>query len=396
MRPIRYGVFGAGRGQFFMKPFLWELGFQLRAVCDRNEARLREVLRQYPGTAVYTDFDDFLAADMDVVILCNYFDEHAPYAIRAMRNGKHVISETLPAVHMDELAELVRTVRQTGKIYMLAEDYPYIAYNQEMARIYRSGEIGEALYAYAQYNNTISPEDMARISNPDHWKNRLAPAYYLTHALAPLLRITGLRPVTVSAVSIAAGRGDLLRGTAAAGDPGFSMRLQMENGAIFCVMGLNLPGHCIWYNIHGTRGAMENERTTGAEYPESYWGSGCVRIWHDAHNCGAFPKERRYAPAFAEYPELAAQSDQGGGELYVMLDFRRAFLEGKQPEMDIVRAASLAAAGILGWRSCLENGRQIALPDFTNLESLEQFAGDCRSPFSKDPAFRLSASTREN
>ena len=34
--------------------------------------------------------DDFILHDMDAVVLANYANEHAPFAIRAMRLGKHV------------------------------------------------------------------------------------------------------------------------------------------------------------------------------------------------------------------------------------------------------------------------------------------------------------------
>ena len=315
---IRYGVFGARRGSFFMKDFILALGFELVAICDKDEALLRRCGAAFPKAATFTDFHAFIREEMDVVVLCNYFDEHAPYAIDALKAGKHVISETIPAVNMAELIALVETVKNSGLIYLLAEDYPFTAFSQRMASIYRSGEIGEVLFADGQYNNAISAEELALCQDPSHWKNNLAPTYYLTHALAPLVQITGQLPDQVSAVPLTAGREAILGGTLCKGDPGFAMTVVTRDKALFRIMGINVPGHAIWYSLHGTRGAMETERTTGAHYPENYWGSGRVRVWHDAHNKGGYPLQRFEVPEFTSLADLAAKTTRR----------RRAFRDG--------------------------------------------------------------------
>ena len=44
---------------------------------------------------------------MDAVVLANYANEHAPFAIKAMKKGLHVFSEVLPVQNMKEAVELV-------------------------------------------------------------------------------------------------------------------------------------------------------------------------------------------------------------------------------------------------------------------------------------------------
>ena len=88
---------------------------------------------------------------MDAVVLANYFHEHAPFAIKALKAGKHVMSECAACSTLAEGVELCRTVEQTGKLYMLAENYPFTAFNLELARLYKQGEIGRVLYAEGEY-----------------------------------------------------------------------------------------------------------------------------------------------------------------------------------------------------------------------------------------------------
>src|SRR5262245_45060284 len=92
-KPIRVGVIGVGRGQSFAHGASDLVGMKLVALCDRWKERLDEVGKKYK-VATYTDFDKFLEHDMDAVVLANYFHEHAPFAIKALNAGFHVMSET--------------------------------------------------------------------------------------------------------------------------------------------------------------------------------------------------------------------------------------------------------------------------------------------------------------
>ncbi|HET7559749.1 MAG TPA: Gfo/Idh/MocA family oxidoreductase, partial [Limnochordia bacterium] len=184
-KPIRVGVVGAGRGQSFarMAP---QVGLELVAVCDQWVEKLEQVGRAF-DVATYTDYDRFLEHDLDAVVLANYFHQHAPFAIKALAAGKHVMSETMACKTLAEGVALVRAVEASGKVYMFAENYPYSAPNQELQRLYRAGAIGEVRYAEGEYNHPMDRVTRLRIApGLQHWRNNLAPTYYCSHALAPL------------------------------------------------------------------------------------------------------------------------------------------------------------------------------------------------------------------
>ena len=147
---IRVGVIGVGRGRSFAGGASDTVGMKLVALCDQWEEKLTEAGEQF-GVATYTDYDEFLQHDMDAVVLANYFHEHAPFAIKALRAGKHVMSETAANTPLAEGVELCRVVEETGLIYMFAENYPYMAYNQEMRRLYQKGHIGDFQYGEGEY-----------------------------------------------------------------------------------------------------------------------------------------------------------------------------------------------------------------------------------------------------
>jgi len=241
---IRVGVIGVGRGRSFAGGASDTVGMKLVAICDQWEEKLTEAGEQF-GVATYTDYDEFLQHDMDAVILANYFHEHAPFAIKALRAGKHVMSETAANTTLAEGVELCRVVEETGLIYMFAENYPYTMFNQEMRRVYRTGEIGTVTYAEGEYNHPMSPDDQLRIApGHRHWRNWIPSTYYCTHAVAPLMYITDTMPKRINALSISCPSTE--QQVAAVGDPGSVILCRMDNDAVFRLFGLVLPGHSNW------------------------------------------------------------------------------------------------------------------------------------------------------
>lgn len=377
-RKIRVGVIGVGRGQSFAAGATDVVGMELVAICDTWAERLAAVGQRY-GVTTYTSYDRFLEHEMDAVILANYFHQHAPFAIKALRAGLHVMSETACNTTLAEGVALCRTVEETGQIYMLAENYPFTAFNQELARLYRTGEIGQVTYAEGEYNHPMAPEAILRISpGKYHWRNWLPPTYYCTHALAPLMTITDTMPVMVNALSIPlpAQTASLARH----GDPGFVLLCRMDNGAVFRLFGLGLPGHSNWYRIHGTHGAMEITRGPG------YYGPGQIRVWHDEWDCPpGVPTERTYVPDWPTHGDLARKAGHGGGDFWTNIHFANAIRSGEPPYLDVYRGVAMSSVGILGWRSALANGAPVAVPDFRNEALRSTVADDHWSPWPENP-----------
>ncbi len=373
-RPIRVGVVGVGRGQSFMGGGAETAGLQLVAICDTWEERLREVGAQH-GVATYTDFDAMLEHDLDAVVLANYFHEHAPLAIRALRAGKHVLSECASNGTLAEGVALCRAVEETGRVYMLAENYPFTVFNQEMARLYRAGEIGRVLYAEGEYNHPMDYDDILRIApGLAHWRNRLPATYYCTHALAPLMWITGAWPVSVNALAFSAP--ELEDPTVRLNDTGAVILCRMDSGAVFRLFGIGVPGHSNWYRLHGTHGAMESVRGHG------YFGPEQVRVWHEPWTLQPGEvSERVYVPEWPEHADLARQAGHGGGDFWTNFHFARAIRTGEPNRLDVYHGVAMSSVGILAWKSALADGQPVPMPDFRDAAARAPYADDTWSPW---------------
>ena len=125
-RKLKIGVFGGGRGITMVNMLLQNEKdrAELVAVCDQLDYMLERVQKAADEVGVkltcYQDFDEFLKHDMDAVVLANYAHEHAPYAIRCMKAGKHVMSEVMPCETLAQAVELIEAVEETGMVYTYA------------------------------------------------------------------------------------------------------------------------------------------------------------------------------------------------------------------------------------------------------------------------------------
>ena len=287
-------------------------------------------------------------------------------------------SEISACKTLGEAAALARAVEQSGKIYLLAENSCYLAYNQEMRRLYRAGEIGTLRLGECEYMHpSPGPGLNAMSCGEKHWRNWIPSTYYCTHAFGPIMYITDLRPVSVNAHSIdwAGDERDNLH--VRQGDPGSTILCRMDNGATVIVNGLCLRGHGNWYRLHGSRGLMENLR---------HGDPGMLRIKHESWDVErpTDPEERIYRPQFPIHADLAAQTSHGGADFFTTFHFAEAIRSGRQPWLDVYRGIDMSIIGIQAWKSCLSNGAPFEVPDFRKETMRKRYEDENWSPFAED------------
>ncbi len=378
---IKIGVVGTGRGKTFMNPSSCT-GLKLAAICDRREEKLAICKKKYDkdGTLMtFTDYDKMLKSDIDAVVLANYFNEHAEFAIKALRAGKHVLSECVAMSTLAEGVALCRAVEETGKIYMIAENYPYNKVRLEMKRLYESGELGELLYGEGEYCHPMAVTETYNIAPGElHWRNQIPSTYYCTHAIAPIMHITDTMPVKVNGfipkIADQSYRGDEYR----CQDPGGVIICQMSNGAVVRTLQGAVRATSHITTLHCTKGACETDRATGN-----------ITVWHESYNRGDQPKTRTYAPEWPMHADLAAKAGHGGGDFWVQYYFGEAIRNNEQPYLNVYRACAMSAIGILAWKSANNGGMTYDVPNFADEKDRKKYENDNWTPFLKegdDPA----------
>lgn len=379
MRKVRIGVLGAYRGTSMINYCKRAENAEVVAICDKSHELLEKHRHLAEGLdiAFYDCFDDFIKHDMDAVVLANYANEHAPFAIRALKAGKHVFSEVLPAQNMKEAVALVETVESTGLIYAYGENYCYMPAPYEMRKLYREGKIGEFEYGEGEYIHNCEPIwHSITYGESDHWRNNMYSTFYCTHSLGPIIHITGLRPVSV--IGFEGTQNERKRRVGSkAGLFGIEM-VTLENGAIVKSIHGDLYRNSVWYTIYGSKGRMECGREDAKDGHLSK-----IYVHADEYEGGYDTKKLEQYNPKKPMDEKARGFGHGGSDFYSMHYFIEKILGNSDADViDVYEALDMFLPGLFAYRSILEGGIPKKIPNLRNPEERDFWRDDtsCTDP----------------
>lgn len=379
-KKLRIGVFGTWRGNAYIKAVKFIDDAVVTALCDKAPNRIEEAKKNCaPDVAVFDNFDDFIESGLfDAVFICNYFNEHAQYAIRAMEKGIHVFSETMAASTMALCVKLCRAVESTGCKYMLAENYPFSRGCLEMKRLCESGKLGKIMFEEGEYIHPMSPKESWRYNDPSihgdyHWRRYLPVTYYCSHALGPIMHITNAVPRTVVGMAAPDTKEHIEQYKNSRTDAVGVMLLGMSDGAVARINGSSyVAPHGNWYRVSGLEGGIETVR--GDEKR--------VRL---VYNSWSVPEgdhmNSEYEAEWASDGDKANQTGHGGGDYWVVRNFVDTVLYDKPVFFDVYRSTAMSAVSILGWRSVLNKSKRFDIPDFSKERDKKKWENDDLTPF---------------
>lgn len=385
MKKVRIGVFGAGRGFALCESASFFPEAELVAVCDAYEPLLERIkaFAEEKGLQVtcYTCFDDFIRHDMDAVILANYATEHAPYAVRCLDAGMHVLSENLPCETMAQAVALCEAVERTGLVYTYAENCCYMKEPFEMWKKMKSGEMGKMIYAEGEYIHDCSQiwPSLTR-GEPDHWRNRMYATFYATHSGGPLINMAQSRPKSVVAFETNGYPQSYACAIPHGGNAGLEI-ITLEDGTIIHNIhgGLKREPAGNHWRVYCEKGYMQSSFVDRAGEAGSVYSE--YKEFEDAASLGRW---KRYVPDWGICDELANASGHGGADFFVIYFFVKKILGEPDGEwaIDVYGALDMFFCGLLGWRSVLNGNTPVAIPNFRNPEEREPYRNDhaCVTP----------------
>ncbi|MBQ2968635.1 MAG: Gfo/Idh/MocA family oxidoreductase [Clostridia bacterium] len=375
MKKARIGVLGGYRGASMINYCKRADNAEVVAICDNNPEVLevqREAAKDFDIT-FYDNFEDFIKHDMDAVVLANFANEHAPFAIRAMKEGKHVFSEVLPVQTMKEAVELVEAVEETGMIYAYGENYCYMPAPYEMKLKYQAGEIGEIEYAEGEYiHNCESIWPSITYGEKDHWRNKMYSTFYCTHSLGPIIHITGLRPVSV--IGIESGMNERHHRMGSKSSTFGIEMVTLENGAIVKSIHGGLYTNNVWFSIYGGKGHMESGREAVKDINGGYVGNLTTEI--DEFSGKYAVKTEHLKPLHADKDKVEGFG-HGGSDYLSMYNFVEKILGNEEADIiDVYEAMDMFLPGMFAYRSILDGSKAKDIPNLRNKEERDAWRHD--------------------
>jgi hypothetical protein len=201
---VRVAIIGLGmRGQGAVHRLSFIDEVKIVAIADvvpRNIEKALETLqnRQRPEAESYTGANGWKEIcernDVDLVYVCTHWDLHAPIALYAMEQGKHVATELPAALTLQEAWDLVNTAERTRRHMMMLENCNYDFFEMATLNMVQQGLFGEIVHAEGAYIHDLRSMLFAEEGEPGHywdmWRlkhnEKKNGALYPMHGLGPV------------------------------------------------------------------------------------------------------------------------------------------------------------------------------------------------------------------
>ncbi|MBR6747382.1 MAG: hypothetical protein IKM07_00475, partial [Clostridia bacterium] len=151
----------------------------------------------------------------------------------------------------------------------------------------------------------------------------------------------------------------------------------MENGAVFKSIhgGLKREPGSINYELYGKKGCMETQR----------FGDPYLNVYREGDKACRGNRESYFPQKFVDAELASLEGGHGGSDFYATHFFIQKILgreSGKKYAIDVYTAVDMGICGILAYRSCLNGGAPVDVPDLRDPVQRDAYRNDhaCTTP----------------
>ncbi|WP_028524347.1 Gfo/Idh/MocA family protein [Runella limosa] len=386
---VRIGYIGLGnRGMGALDRIVYIDNVEIKALSDIRPERTDLAKKKLAGTKhtpeVYAGkADDWKKLcerpDLDLIYICTPWNLHAPMALYAMEQGKHVAVEIPAATTVDECWKLVETSERTRKHCMMLENCCYDFFELLTLNMARQGFFGEVVHVEGAYIHDIFDSFFDKGKRYDMWRlkeNTRNGNLYPTHGLGPICQVLDIN------------RGDKMDYLVSMSSNDFMLEAKVKelaktDATFQPLVNKTFRGNMNTTTIRTNKGKtimlqhdvssprpysrihlVSGTKATALKYPLP----GKISTGHDWISEQEMKTlEEKYQPALVKKIGELAKQVGGHGGMDFLMDWRLidCLRNGLPLDQDVYDAASWSVVGPLSEKSVANRSNSIDIPDFT-------------------------------
>ena len=391
---VRVGFVGIGsRGAGAVSRVSRIDNVKVAALCDvvpeKAEAGKERIKTPGHSPVIYSGSEDSWMEmcrrdDIDLVYITSPWELHAPMAIYAMEQGKHVAVEIPAATTVEDCWRLVETSERTRKHCVILENCCYDFFELLTLNLARNGFFGEIIHTEGAYIHDIG-ESLFFRGKPDRsWRLKenmtRNGSLYPTHGLGPVAQIMDIN------------RGNRMDYLVSMSSDDFHMNnyaKELSKKEDYFRQFIDAPfrGNINTTTIRTVKGQtimIQHDVSTPRPYSRLHLISGTkataqkyplpgrISVAEDHSNWLSDEKlkelEQKYTPPIVKKIGELAKQVGGHGGMDFLMDWRMidCLRNGLPVDMDVYDAASWSVIGPLSEWSVVNRSMPIDIPDFTN------------------------------
>ena len=375
MKTINVALVGLGFGGAFAPIYKEHPNVGEVTLFDINPDVLKNTADYIGGARTADSFEAVLNdPSIDAVHLVTPIPLHADQTVAVLEAGKHCACTVPMATSVDDIRRIVKAKRVSGKNYMMMETTLYTYQYFYAKHMKEAGEFGKI-----QFFRGSHYQDMA--DWPDYWMG-LPPMWYGTHAIAPMVGLSGSRICRVNCFGSGTMAEDKVR---VYGNP-FPIEtaiFEFENGlkgeatrSLFETARVYQEG----MHVFGSKKSFEwgfadwddpivttlgeptggrGRQTTAEVTPmPNYYADLPEALWH-------FTVGGNYDPLNPQDSlKKGAGAGHHGAHAHLVHEFVMSCVEERKPWIDEHLGGNITAAGLCAHESALKNGEPVIVPKF--------------------------------
>ena len=390
-KSVNVGLIGlGGRANVFLKYYLLKMDYvNITAVFDRNQPKVeaaQKAVFDARGTTPFgtTNVDELLARDdVDLVMICTFWDSHVDYAVRSMKAGKFTAMEIGGASNIEECWRLVDTQEETGTPFMFLENTCYGEYELMAMNMAKAGVLGDIVHCEGSYAHDLRGPIAGGLRFSNYLNHNCD--NYPTHDLGPIAKLLninrGNRMVSLSSfASPAKGLNTYIRANSpdnpelcntkfSQGDVITTVITCANGETILLRLDTTLPRfYSRQFTVRGTRGMyMEDGNCVFLDGVHNNVTFDPRSLWDNAKEYKA-----QYGGAVWSDPEKLYGQKEVGVDFITLTAMFDSYFNNTIPPIDVYDAAAWKCVAPLSEISIKEGNRSVEFPDFTRGKYLDR------------------------
>lgn len=393
---VRIGFVGVGaRGSAAVGRISRIDGVKIVAICDELDEQAQKAKKRiktdgHPAVIYSGKEDSWMDLcrrdDLDLIYICTPWALHAPVAIYAMEQGKHVATEIPAATTVEDCWKLVRTSEKTKKHCVMLENCCYDFFELLTLNLARQGFFGDIVHCEGAYIHEIGESLFHRGKPGRSWRlgenMRRNGNLYPTHGLGPVAQIMNINRGNKMEYLVSVQSDDFLMNN-------YAKELSKKEDYFKQFIDAPFRGNMNTTTIKTVKGQtimLQHDVTTPRPYSRLHMISGTKataqkyplsprvfkvgeKVRHKWMSESELKKlEEKYAPALIKKVGELAKQVGGHGGMDFLMDWRLidCLRNGLPMDMDVYDAASWSVIGPLSEWSVANRSMPIDIPDFTN------------------------------
>jgi len=354
MKKLKVGLVGVRRAAGYGRLFMQNRRTEVTAVCDISAKSLEEAGREFKlkESALFSRYDDFVNADLDVVFIGTPVPCHVEQAIIALESNRHVLSEVTAGQTVEECGRLFRAVKKAKAKYMMAENCCYYYYLQQWQKMIRQGRLGKVFYMEGEYLHALRNYIYDRKARKTYWRANRPPVPYCSHSLGPLLMFLKDDYIIKATGS---GRGINILPDVGPGAIDMQAALfETKKGVTIKLLRSSVYSgpYNLYFSVYGVKGFVESGRPGNAKEGKIYIKDKLAR-------------ELECSNVSSKASEEQKKGGHGTSEYFLVKDFIKCIDNDTNPPIDIVKALDMTVPGIVAHEAAMKGNVWLDVPHFS-------------------------------